>query len=295
MALPLPNLDNRTYAELVAEARSLIPVEFPEWTDHNPSDTGIVLIELLAWLTEMTLYRANRIPDKNYETFLKILNGTDSTVPIELETAIRETVLSLRERYRAANTEDFEHLVLEDWQTTSMAQSLGAQGVVRRVKCIPERNLAVSNAVAPGQISLVIVPDAPETELRPQPTRALQAALWEWLDHRRLLTTRHHIVAPDYISVQLSAQLQLERGAQGSTVRQQALSAIREFFHPLRWPFGRSVYSSEVYQLLDNIPGVDYVPNITFQGNPSLTEVPLTEHQLVFLDIQENSFTIQEA
>jgi hypothetical protein len=53
------NLDDRTYADLVAEAISQIAVEYPEWTDYNPSDTGIILIELLAWLTEMTLYRAD--------------------------------------------------------------------------------------------------------------------------------------------------------------------------------------------------------------------------------------------
>lgn len=295
MSLPLPNLDDRTYADLVAEARSQIPTEYPEWTDHNPSDTGIILIELLAWLTEMVLYRTNQIPNKNYETFLSLLNGADSTPPMELETAIRETILSLRERYRAASVEDFEHLILEDWHTTEIAQALGRQGIVRRVKCIPERNLAVSTAIAPGQISLVIVPDVPETEPRPQPTPALRAALWEWLDHRRVLTTRHHIVAPDYVAVQLTAQLHLEGGVQASMVRQRAIAATHKFFHPLRWAFGRSVYLSEVYQLLDQVPGVDYVPNITLQGNPKLTEIPLSEHQLVVIDVNETSFTLQEA
>lgn len=71
MSLPLPNLDDRTYADLVEQAISQIPIEYPEWTDHNPTDTGIILIELLAWLTEMVLYRVNQIPDKNIETFLK--------------------------------------------------------------------------------------------------------------------------------------------------------------------------------------------------------------------------------
>jgi hypothetical protein len=56
MTIPLPNLDDRTYADLLEEARSLIPIECPTWTDHNPSDTGIILLELFAWLTEFTLY-----------------------------------------------------------------------------------------------------------------------------------------------------------------------------------------------------------------------------------------------
>ena len=295
MPLPLPNLDDRTYADLVAEMRSLIPSEFPEWTDHNPSDTGIVLIELLAWLTEMVLYRVNQVPNKNYETFLKLLNGADSIPPTELETAIRETILSLRDRYRAASASDFEHLILEDWQTTSTAQALGKQGIVRRVQCLPERNLEISSNVAPGNITIVVIPDAPETELQPQPTLALRAALWKWLDQRRLLTTRHHVIAPDYVPVQITAQLRLERGIQADSVRQRAIAALQAFFHPLRWEFGRSVYVSEVYQLLDQISGVDYVPNVTLQNNDKLTEVPLQQHQLVAIALSPTSLTIQEA
>lgn len=73
MPLLPPNLDDRTYAQLVAEAKSLIPRYTPEWTDHNESDPGITLIELFAWMTEMLLYRVNRIPDRNYIEFLRLL------------------------------------------------------------------------------------------------------------------------------------------------------------------------------------------------------------------------------
>ena len=62
MPLPLPNLDDRSYTDLVEEARRLIPTYAPEWTNHNPSDPGIMLIELFAYLTEMLIYRLNRSP-----------------------------------------------------------------------------------------------------------------------------------------------------------------------------------------------------------------------------------------
>lgn len=73
MPLLPPNLDDRTYAQIVAEAKTLIPRYAPEWTDHNESDPGITLIELFAWMTEMLLYRVNRIPDRNYIEFLRLL------------------------------------------------------------------------------------------------------------------------------------------------------------------------------------------------------------------------------
>ena len=111
---PLPNLDDRTYAELTAEAQALIPSLYPGWSNHNPSDPGIVLMEMLAWLTEMLLFQVNEIPAANTEKFLKLLNGPDPawtrTAEMSLEEATRRTVRGLRERYRAITPDDYEHL-----------------------------------------------------------------------------------------------------------------------------------------------------------------------------------------
>lgn len=73
MPLPVPNLDDRTWKQIVEESIRLIPRYTPEWTNHNPSDPGITLIELYAWMTEMTLYRLNKVPEKNFLTFLDLI------------------------------------------------------------------------------------------------------------------------------------------------------------------------------------------------------------------------------
>ena len=64
MKLPEIQLDDRRFQDLVSEARMKITRACPEWTEHNVSDPGITLIELFAWMTEMTIYRLNRVPDK---------------------------------------------------------------------------------------------------------------------------------------------------------------------------------------------------------------------------------------
>jgi predicted phage baseplate assembly protein len=71
--IPIPKLDDRTYADIMAEALRLIPRYAPEWTNHNPSDPGITILELTAWMTELLLYRINRVPEKNYVAFLNML------------------------------------------------------------------------------------------------------------------------------------------------------------------------------------------------------------------------------
>ena len=73
MALPVPNLDDRTFQDLVSEARSMIPRYCPEWTDHNLSDPGITLIELFSWMVDILLYRLNKVPEKNYIKFLDLI------------------------------------------------------------------------------------------------------------------------------------------------------------------------------------------------------------------------------
>lgn len=73
MSLPVPNLDDRTWKQLVDESVRLIPRYCPEWTNHNPADPGVTLLELYAWMTEMTLYRLNKVPEKNFLTFLDLI------------------------------------------------------------------------------------------------------------------------------------------------------------------------------------------------------------------------------
>jgi len=73
MPLPVPDLDDRSFQDLVNEARRRIPLYCPDWTDHNLSDPGITLIELFAWMTEVLIYRLNKVPEKNYVKFLELL------------------------------------------------------------------------------------------------------------------------------------------------------------------------------------------------------------------------------
>ncbi|MFG3712510.1 putative baseplate assembly protein [Micromonospora sp. NPDC047730] len=73
MALPVPALDDRTYDDLVADARRLIADRCPEWTDLHPADPGVTLIETFASLTDQLIYRLNRVPDRLYVKFLELI------------------------------------------------------------------------------------------------------------------------------------------------------------------------------------------------------------------------------
>src|SRR4051812_47419352 len=88
MRLPEIALDDRRFQDLVSEARMRTHRSCPEWTEHNVSDPGITLIELFAWMTEMTIYRLNRVPDKLHVKLLELL-GIRLDGPSAARTSIR--------------------------------------------------------------------------------------------------------------------------------------------------------------------------------------------------------------
>jgi predicted phage baseplate assembly protein len=87
VSLPQIRLDDRQFQDLVSEARMRIAATCPEWSEHNVSDPGITLIELFAWMTDLLLYRLNRIPDKLHLTLLELL-GVDLHGPTAARTRV---------------------------------------------------------------------------------------------------------------------------------------------------------------------------------------------------------------
>jgi predicted phage baseplate assembly protein len=87
MALPVPNLDDRRFQDLVDDAKRLVQRRCPEWTDHNVSDPGVTLIETFAFMADQLLYRLNQVPDRMYVKFLemiglRLLAATPAKAPV---------------------------------------------------------------------------------------------------------------------------------------------------------------------------------------------------------------------
>ena len=76
MPLTPPIVADLTFATVEPMLRERIPIVAPEWTDHNASDPGIAMIQLFAHLSEQLGYRLNRVPEKTYIEFLKLVGVT---------------------------------------------------------------------------------------------------------------------------------------------------------------------------------------------------------------------------
>lgn len=73
----VPLIDNRRYDDIMSEVRTRIarytPEWTPVWTDVNNNDPGITMVQVFAWLTEMTIYRLGQVPELNYLKFLDLM------------------------------------------------------------------------------------------------------------------------------------------------------------------------------------------------------------------------------
>jgi hypothetical protein len=73
MPLPEPQFEIQTYRDILDDAISRIPAHTPEWTNRAEPDPGITLLQLFSYMYEALQYRANLIPERNRQKFLRLL------------------------------------------------------------------------------------------------------------------------------------------------------------------------------------------------------------------------------
>jgi baseplate J-like protein len=161
MPLPAPNLDDRTFQQLVDEARLRIPRYTPEWTNFNDSDPGIALVKLHAWLTETILFRLNQLPDLTYTKFLDLLNvqptpavaaGAELTFKLKKLSGVNDPLVVLvpKSTQTGVDDPDLEQELIFETDRTLVAVNAALAAVI-----VPEtggtRNLVTEYDAAAGE------------------------------------------------------------------------------------------------------------------------------------------------
>jgi len=287
MPLSVPNLDDRTYDQLAAEARSLLPQYFPAWTDHNPSDPGITLLELFAFLMETVIYQLNRILERSLEHFAA-LAGVKRSPGEKIGEMLRRATEEVDARFRAVTREDFELLAKE-----------ALPGEMARARAVV--TLEENPGVYPGEqtLQVILVPDAP-LDPAPKPGKEQCEKVFQFLRQRCLITTRIQAREPEYTPVRIGIVAVREPG--GRLAAEGVEDAVRErvlrFLNPVRggtrgegWEFGRPVYRSELYQVIEGCPGVDHVQTLLLNGDENRGWIPLSS-PLSLVRVEELAVTV---
>ncbi len=168
----------------------------------------------------------------------------------------------IRTRDRAVTVEDYEYLAKQ------------ASSSVARARCLQPRAVNTANTPHAGVVQVLLVPDLSSAEGRilPEQLRLSQEVIQEvqqYLDERRMLTTVVKIGQPDYIWVSVDARLKTRHDMDPETIRREAMNKLYRFLNPVTggveqngWPFGRDLYISEIYAMLQSVPGVEYIEHV---------------------------------
>jgi hypothetical protein len=129
---------------------------------------------------------------------------------------------------------------------------------------------------------------------QPCPSLALRRSVADFLRERApsLLVAGNRLVVrpPDYVVVDLTAQVFIESLEKAADVEKQAVEALRKFLHPLDggpesegWDFGRALAASDVFAVLERITDVDRVERLDFEvsGVAHADGVPVGPNELL--------------
>lgn len=154
----------------------------------------------------------------------------------------------IRHRYRAVTKEDYERLAKD------------SSSYIARTKCVSTGN----------RLNLIVIPKG--TEDRPTPSQGLLDLVKKYLLQRSQCSipqTSLHVVGPTYKDVRISVDIYTTSIDLAVPVKREILIRLNQYLHPLTggpdgngWDFGRSVYRSDLYAMLESISGVDHAENL---------------------------------
>jgi predicted phage baseplate assembly protein len=222
------------------------------------------------------------------QTFLPGIESATNPFPAEggsQEESVAATKLraaaEIKSNCRAVTCEDFEVRALE--------------AGVMRAKALPLTHPRYPGAKIPGAVTVIVVPDGDVAN--PMPNSTTLATVCAHLDKYRLMTTEVHVRAPVYRLIRVGADVLAARNADFADVRRTLETRLSGFLHPLTggpdglgWPFGGTVFFSDIYRLILETQGVlriaDGQLTMSIDGDaaPFCRDIPLCPGELVYAE-----------
>ncbi len=266
MTIQLPDRDTRTYDDILGEMIASIPKYTDKWTNHNPSDPGITILELLSWIEETTLYRINRIPEESYVNFLRLVAGASGVAEVdrmlndpgiyryhrqileflkEIEEGDNKSIAEIKEaalrflksRYRAVTEDDFCQLAIE------------AADEVRRA--------IIYRSSDNEKVEIVIVSESGEGY------EELTQVVTDYLTPRKLIGTIIEVKRPVYTDVAVDIRVVCYHYATPKKVEKNVRDRILKHLDPFvggdegtGWSYGRPLTVYEIAQIVEETGGV---------------------------------------
>jgi len=187
--------------------------------------------------------------------WLPAAGGTD---PEENAMLLERGPRGVRHSGRAVTREDFEDLAML------------ASRDVARARSVPLYDLSLppdARRRQPGIISVMIVPSSAAS--RPIPSSELLDRVRAYLDERRLPTMDLVVVSPEYIRVDVYAEIAVKQPGDANDVDVAVRQELESYLHPVNggpdgkgWEFGRIPQEFDLNVRIGGIPGVSHIRDI---------------------------------
>jgi hypothetical protein len=198
--------------------------------------------------------------------FLPAAGGSDAETLDDTEIRARKEFNTV---YRAVTLEDYERL------------AMSVPGLpVARAKAIPNFDPDYPCIQKPGFITVVVVPEFWDERPYVEPGDRFIKVAQDYLDQHRLITNTIRVIGPSYVKISVKCTVFVKYKRSPDEVKKNINRALQRFLIPLErkpdepdtnaatpaWRFGRPVYPSEIYELIDNIDGVDYLTDVKLEA-----------------------------
>ena len=187
----------------------------------------------------------------------------------------------LRHRQRAVTAQDVEDLAWEASTEVARAKAVvPAQYDPYTLWIDPDdpvlpANFPTSDA---GRFGVIVVPDS--ASARPAPGYGLLMQVRAYLEERCVATVRPWVAGPEWIDVAVAATVVPADIGAADQVHDAVVAALSTYLHPLTggldgagWAFGRKPHESEVYAVVERVPGVDHVTALGLTLTPETPDL----------------------
>jgi uncharacterized phage protein gp47/JayE len=169
----------------------------------------------------------------------------------------------------------------------SMQRAVTGEDYVAQAKLFPGVSKARAEATNWNTITLFIAP----TGSGQAPSDTLRQELLAYFEDKRMLTSIIDIQSPDYVRIDVTAQVGAEAHFRNEDVAAQAEAAIRDLFDFEKVDFKQTLYLSKIYEALERLDSVQFVNVTRFQiatlSSPPVDEdgvIPLRENEIPVLN-----------
>jgi predicted phage baseplate assembly protein len=209
-----------------------------------------------------------------------------------VEEAKQRARREMRAQQRAVTAEDFENFALNASRLVGRAKCNAARAGTANGNSLPPGTVEL--LIVPAAFDAVAAGDYTKLQLE----EALRRELTAYLDQYRLLTTTVRIREPNYVGVKVTAEIVANDYSQPAVVIERVKGRLKQFITPLAlnatqpavsessaedsarggekspftdellgsqwqgWPLGRSLYLSELFSIIQRVPGVKHVRDV---------------------------------